>query len=121
VLRRFFPSYKKIRVYQCPFVVRFSFPKIPLLSEPIAKLSGNVAQSPSAVVNLPHFQCFSYDLPSRGRPGYISAIGSLVLRFQSQRTSYAVEVVQIVVFHDDTPAVFGSAWQDGYPRANPFG
>gem|GEM_PF-317292 len=44
--------------------------------EPIAKLCGNVAQSPSAVLNLLNFQCFLHNLPSRGRLGYIFAIGS---------------------------------------------
>ena len=44
--------------------------------EPIAKLCGNVAQSPSAVFNLLYFQCFLHDLPSRGRLGYSFAIGS---------------------------------------------
>ena len=47
-----------------------------LTTEPIAKLCGNVAQSPSAVFNLLYFQCFLHDLPSRGRLGYSFAIGS---------------------------------------------
>ena len=38
-----------------------------LPNEPIAKLSGNVAQSPSAVFNLPYFQCFFYTtFPAEG-------------------------------------------------------
>ena len=45
--------------------------------ESIAKLSGNVAQSPSAVFNLLYFQCFAHKLPSRGRLGYSFAIGSI--------------------------------------------
>ena len=48
--------------------------------ESIAKLSGNVAQSPSAVFNLLYFQCFAHKLPSRGRLGYSFAIGSLAKR-----------------------------------------
>ncbi len=53
------------------------------ICEPIAKLCGNVAQSPSAVFNLLYFQCFLHDLPSRGRLGYSFAIGSCVIFYQS--------------------------------------
>ena len=59
----------------------FSFDKKnPCNLESIAKLSGNVAQSPSAVFNLLYFQCFAHKLPSRGRLGYSFAIGSSSLK-----------------------------------------
>jgi len=56
-------------------------------TELIAKLFGNVAQSPSAVLNLLHFRCFSHKLPSRGRPGYIFTISSHGFSFLIKKES----------------------------------